>query len=90
MDIDTTVRVDNPDVQKEMKVQKDGTVYMGKAVAGERVEIVAKRVGPESAPSAEQAEEVADLVTELMNAETEDDRRAKAQAIVSALDVTPE
>jgi hypothetical protein len=38
----TEVTIIDPNVQKELKVQKDGSVYLSKDLAGERVNIVAE------------------------------------------------
>jgi len=38
----TKVTITDPAVMKELKVQKDGSVYLSKDLAGERVNIVAE------------------------------------------------
>lgn len=59
----TKVTITNPDVEKELKVQKDGSVYLAKDLAGERVNIVAEGVeGADDVPRADIDVAISDLI----------------------------
>ena len=45
-EVSTTVRIDDPDVQKQVKVQKRGSIHLAKDLAGERVEVIATAFPP--------------------------------------------
>lgn len=49
----TTVRVENPDVQKTVKVQKRGSIHLSRDLAGQRVEVIAKTVDETPDPDAQ-------------------------------------
>jgi len=78
----TKVTIVNPDVEKELKVQKDGSVYLAKDLAGERVNIVAEAVeGADDVPRADIETAIGDLICAL----DESDTQQQEQLIQSAL-----
>lgn len=80
-DVDTTVRIDNPDVQKQVKVQKRGSIHLTKDLAGERVEVVAKRVDETAGADIEAARYHIGVAMEEADRDVKDELRAGLAAL---------
>lgn len=76
----------DPFVNKEVKVQKDGSIHLSKPLAGQRVKVVAEPVTPEGEVDRQAVSGAAELVQEsLEHIENDEARNALGQAL-AALD----
>lgn len=76
----------DPYVNKEVKVQKDGSIHLSKPLAGERVKVVADPVAPDGDVDQQAVAGAADMVQAALETEDEDTRRRQLQQALSALD----
>ena len=76
----------DPYVNKEVKVQKDGSIHLSKPLAGQRVKVVADPVSPEGEIDRQAVAGAAELVQESLSAIENDDARTALQQALAALD----
>ena len=76
----------DPFVNKEVKVQKDGSIHLSKPLAGQRVKVVADPVSPEEEVDQQAVAGAAELVQESLNSIEDDDARTALQQALAALD----
>ena len=76
----------DPFVNKEVKVQKDGSIHLSKPLAGQRVKVVADPVSPEEEVDQQAVAGAAELVQESLNSIENDDARTALQQALAALD----
>jgi len=82
----TTVRVENPDIQKTVKVQKRGAIHLSRDLAGERVEIIAKTVDETPDPDAQAVDSAISSFMAALDADDEDARMNALRQALVALD----
>lgn len=72
----------DPEVNKEVKVQKDGSIHLAKALAGQRVRVVADPASPNEEIDKQAVAGAADLVQEALD---QDDAETQTKMLRQAL-----
>jgi len=86
----TTVRVEDPDVQKTVKVQKRGSIHLKKNLAGERVEVIAKRVDDTPDPDAQAIDSAISSLMAALEADEPGEMEVEVRAALTQLDSASE
>ena len=89
-EVSTTVRIDDPDVQKQVKVQKRGSIHLAKDLAGERVEVVAKRVDTAPDPDAQAVDSAISSLMAALDADDIGEMEVDVRAALTQLDSAAE
>lgn len=76
----------DPEVNKEVKVQKDGSIHLAKALAGERVRVVADPASPSGEIDKQAVAGAADLIQEALDQPDDEVRTEMLRKAVAALD----
>lgn len=76
----------DPYVNKEVKVQKDGSIHLSSPLAGERVKVVAEPVDPDTEIDKQTVAGAAELVEAAIEADDEDTRANALRQALAALD----
>lgn len=80
------VTFNDPPVNKEVKVQKDGSIHLSKPLAGQRVKVVAEPVAPESEIDKQTVAGAAELVETAIDTDDDEARRNALRQALVALD----
>ena len=76
----------DPYVNKEVKVQKDGSIHLSLPLAGERVKVVAEPVNPDTEIDKQTVAGVAELLQEAIEQDDADSRDQMLRQALVALD----
>ena len=76
----------DPPVNKEVKVQKDGSIHLSKPLAGQRVKVVAEPVSPERRIDQQAVSGAAELVQEALGQDDPDTQRTMLRKALVTLD----
>lgn len=86
----TTVRVENPDVQKTVKVQKRGSIHLSRDLAGQRVEVIAKAVDETPDPDAQAVDSAISSLMAALDADDLGEMEVDVRAALTQLDAAAE